>query len=92
MWISIIIAYTLIFLISCINGTIDISSILNPKQWYYTPGLWEKEGSDFWRAFLFETPFALGRGIWWLVYLIIFIVSIYFTVCCIIEVKKKDNN
>lgn len=37
-----------------------------PAEWYLTPGLWEMEGLDFWRAFLFETPFALGRGVGWL--------------------------
>lgn len=93
MWISLIISYTLIFIISYLTGSIDIPSIINPKQWYYTPGLWEKIGSDFWRAFLFETPFALGRGLSWLVYVTIFIASIYFTVRCIIEIKKdKDQD
>jgi hypothetical protein len=28
---------------------------------YLTPGLWEKTGSAFWRAFLFETPFVILR-------------------------------
>lgn len=37
-----------------------------PREWYLTPGLWEMEGLEFWRAFLFETPFALGRGVGWL--------------------------
>lgn len=37
------------------------------KGAYLTPGLWEKEGSDFLFAFLFETPFALMRfGMPWL--------------------------
>jgi hypothetical protein len=39
------------------------SALLNPKELYYTPGLWEKAGMDFWGAFLFETPFALFRAI-----------------------------
>lgn len=38
----------------------------NPAEWYLTPGLWELEGASFWWAFLFETPFALGRGVGWL--------------------------
>ncbi|MEZ0481207.1 DUF2812 domain-containing protein [Planococcus sp. SSTMD024] len=37
------------------------------KQAYFTPGLWDKEGSDFVFVFLFETPFALMRfGMPWL--------------------------
>lgn len=30
----------------------------NLKELYLTPGLWEKSGSNFWLAFLFETPFV----------------------------------
>lgn len=31
------------------------------KDAYYTPGLWDKNGFDFWSAFFFETPFAITR-------------------------------
>lgn len=40
--------------------------ICPPGEWYLTPGLWEMEGARFWGAFLFETPFALGRGLGWM--------------------------
>lgn len=33
----------------------------SPKAAYFTPGLWDKEGSDFFTAFILETPFALLR-------------------------------
>lgn len=33
----------------------------NIKAAYFTPGLWNKGGMDFWSAFLIETPFALLR-------------------------------
>ena len=33
----------------------------SPKAAYFTPGIWEKEGTDFLIAFLIETPFALVR-------------------------------
>lgn len=33
----------------------------NIKSAYFTPGLWAKDGFEFWQAFLFETPFALLR-------------------------------
>lgn len=32
-----------------------------PGTIFLTPGLWEMQGMDFWRAFLFELPFALMR-------------------------------
>lgn len=38
-------------------------AFLDPGLLYQTPGLWEKTGADFWGAFLFETPFALLRGL-----------------------------
>lgn len=44
---------------------------LNVKELYMTEGLWEMEGSLFWKAFIFETPFALLR----LMPILIFIVS-----------------
>ena len=30
---------------------------------FLTPGLWEKQGSEFWRAFWFEVPFVMLRVI-----------------------------
>ncbi|WP_242217934.1 DUF2812 domain-containing protein [Bacillus cereus group sp. BfR-BA-01380] len=47
-----------------INMLVDgpfFSHLLNPKASYLTEGLWEKEGTAFWSAFLFETPFAMFR-------------------------------
>jgi hypothetical protein len=29
--------------------------------WYFTPGLWERTGADFWLAFCIETPFVIIR-------------------------------
>ncbi|HML51933.1 MAG TPA: DUF2812 domain-containing protein [Propionicimonas sp.] len=34
-----------------------------PQQWYLTPGLWDMHGAQFVGHFLFETPFALARGL-----------------------------
>lgn len=53
-------------LASITNGSAEAT--LMPETWYLTPGLWEMHGTEFWRAFLFETPFALGRGLFWLLY------------------------
>ncbi|MDQ0206530.1 DUF2812 domain-containing protein [Alkalicoccobacillus murimartini] len=56
------------------TGILDDFGI-NPVDWYLTPGLWEKTGSSFWGAFLFETPFALMRGL--AIYLLIFMIFLY---------------
>ena len=40
-----------------------VFGFLNPKTLYLTPGLWEMSGSEFWKHFWFETPFALMRGL-----------------------------
>ena len=55
-------------LIAMIYGEADvkINALLTPKQWYLTPGLWELKGTDFWWSFLFETPFAVMRGLGWI--------------------------
>lgn len=37
------------------------SNLFNIKDAYFTPGLWDKEGSAFLFSFLFETPFAIMR-------------------------------
>jgi hypothetical protein len=55
----------------------NLSEIGNPQKLYLTPGLWDMNGFDFWRAFLFETPFALLRGFtgaFW----IVFVLSYFF--------------
>lgn len=36
---------------------------ISPQQWYLTPGLWEMHGAQFVQHFIFETPFALARGL-----------------------------
>ncbi|MFD1779382.1 DUF2812 domain-containing protein [Fredinandcohnia salidurans] len=61
------------------------SALLNPKELYYTPGLWEKAGMDFWGAFLFETPFALFRAI------IVFFFPIMVILYLIFSIKADQN-
>lgn len=70
------------------NGNFDPAVIINPKTLYFTPGLWDLTGLEFWRAFLFETPFALGRGLAWVFQLAIIGVSLYFVIRTYIEGKK----
>ncbi|MBB6218154.1 hypothetical protein HNQ80_004294 [Anaerosolibacter carboniphilus] len=66
MWLMLGISYFPIFIALKSTKTIDINAIYNPKLLYYTQGLWEMNGSLFWRAFLFETPFAIIRALVWL--------------------------
>jgi hypothetical protein len=61
-WAMILIICVPLLVFAIIQGAFTFSALLNPEQFYYTPGLWEKEGLDFLGALLFETPFALGRG------------------------------
>ncbi|KAF1678434.1 DUF2812 domain-containing protein [Bacillus mexicanus] len=44
------------------TNALTIDLFIHPQRLYYTPGLWDKTGSAFIRAFLFETPIALMRG------------------------------
>lgn len=68
MWFSLACCYIPIFAAMVSTGLVDATAFTNPKALYYTPGLWEKAGAAFWEAFLFETPFALGRGFAWLLF------------------------
>ncbi len=74
------------------NGNINVNLILNPKLLYYTPGLWERTGVPFWGGFLFETPFALGRSIVFLIPLIaVFYVYLAIKARMLYNKGKKSN-
>lgn len=45
------------------TGAVDLRALIEPQRLYLTPGLWERQGDAFWRAFWFETPFALFRAL-----------------------------
>jgi hypothetical protein len=78
MWLTLSICYVPIFISLITTKVINVAAFLNPKLFYYTPGLWEKTGEYFWKAFLFETPFAMMRGILWLFFPFIIIVYTIF--------------
>lgn len=78
MWLSIAISYVLIFIALVSTNAIDISALMNPKLLYFTPGLWEKTGTYFLGAFLFETPFAIMRGFIWLLFPTLIILYLIF--------------
>jgi hypothetical protein len=63
MYRNLAISYLPVFTVLLSMDYLDASVYLNPKEFYYTPGLWEKAGTGFLIAFLFETPFALFRAI-----------------------------
>lgn len=61
-WMSVMCSYLPLVVVFIATGVIKIDTIFHLKELYYTPGLWEMSGFHFWRAFLFETPFAFMRG------------------------------
>lgn len=67
MWFSLACCFIPLFAVLISTGAIDTAAFIEPKLLYYTPGLWDMSGEEFWRAFLFETPFAFFRGFSWLI-------------------------
>ncbi|GIQ69306.1 DUF2812 domain-containing protein [Xylanibacillus composti] len=78
------ICYFPIFVALSTTGAIDSSVLLDPRQLYLTENLWEKSGTTFLWAFLFETPFALMRGIVLLFLPVTILVYLY----CAYKAKK----
>ena len=76
--------YLVLLIVFALTGVININAFINPKELYLTPGLWEETGIRFLIKFLFETPFALGRGFIWLVYPISILIYFY----CILKASK----
>ncbi|MEY8391362.1 DUF2812 domain-containing protein [Lachnospiraceae bacterium] len=60
------------------TGLFHLPSFSNWKELYYTPGLWQMNGGQFLLAFLFETPFAIGRAFGGLASLLFFIIVVCF--------------
>ena len=56
---------------------------------FLTPGLWDKVGIEFWKSFLFELPFVIGRGGFFLIFLAMGILYGYWAM----KIKKEyDRN
>ena len=91
MLIGFLILLPLVF-VAISNGTLGLYVFLNPRSLFLTPGLWERSGIEFWRAFLFETPFALMRGLSWSFSLLIILLYAFFTVKSWLIYKKALNN
>ncbi len=79
MWMALFAVYLPMLIIYLNAPPLAISSW---KDLFYTPGLWESSGAEFWMPFLFELPFALGRafgGLFPLMLLVIVICFAYFS-------------
>ncbi|MFF2449457.1 DUF2812 domain-containing protein [Neobacillus sp. NPDC058068] len=85
MYLSLAMCYLPIFVALVTTNAIDAGAFFNPKQLYFTLGLWEKAGADFWGAFLFETPFAFFRGFAWLSF------PIMIALCLIFSYKAEQR-
>ncbi|WNS46065.1 DUF2812 domain-containing protein [Paenibacillus sp. MMS20-IR301] len=92
MWAMLVLSFFPILIALILTNTIDLQIVTNPKLLYYTPGLWDMEGMSFWRAFLFETPFALFRGFLWLFLLIMFLLYLYFAYSANKQYKKAQKS
>ena len=76
-WLSLALSYFVILMALITTGAVNVKAFLNPKELYLTPGLWEASGVEFIRKFLFETPFALGRGFIWLILPLCLVIYLY---------------
>lgn len=56
--ILVVVLMTLYAMVDIVSAKFDLSQLF-----FLTPGLWEKQGAEFWRAFWFEFPFMLMRAL-----------------------------
>lgn len=95
MWLGMGLVFLPVMVVFAQTGLLDVRQLFHLKELYYTPGLWEMTGKSFWMAFLFETPFALGRCVLGLPFMVIMIVYVYFGLKALYwsyKEKKKDGN
>lgn len=85
------IIYGTLFLLHFINFSYAKDyKLFEPKTWYLTPGLWQLEGTSFWSAFLFETPFALLFRSGWLTCFFL-ICAMYYLIRALTLVKHQKK-
>lgn len=80
MWLSCTIAFVINLAATIIGGWINLDTLFTPQEWYLTPGIWELKGVSFWWAFLFETPFALQRGLSWIIPIVAILLCVGFAI------------
>jgi len=91
-WATLAVSYVPIFIALATTGAISYKALFVPKAWYYTPGLWSLTGLEFWRKFLFETPFALARGLLWLYFPVCIILYLGYAIKAILLYNKEKVN
>lgn len=74
------------------GGWTNFNKMLMPKERYFTPGLWELKGVSFWWAFMFETPFALMRGLSWLLPIIAMLICFGFAIKSRLLYRAETNS
>lgn len=92
MWLNFSVMYIPMAVALQISGTFDFTKLLHLKELYYTPGLWNMEGMHFWRAFLFETPFAAMRGFGGLLFLLLIFLGAWFGARSLFWYLKERKN
>lgn len=79
-WLSCAVVFVPYLMSMKAGGWINLNTTFSPKEWYITPDLWKLDGVSFWWAFLFETPFALMRGIGWIIPIFAILICIGLTI------------
>ncbi|MCM3629338.1 DUF2812 domain-containing protein [Paenibacillus glycanilyticus] len=92
MWVLLACSFIPILAALISTDTIDPGVMLDPKSLYFTPELWDLNGAAFWRAFLFETPFALFRGFFWIILPVMIMIYLYFAVKANKQYKKTQED
>ncbi|MGG2199999.1 MULTISPECIES: DUF2812 domain-containing protein [Paenibacillus] len=92
MWAALACSFIPILAALISTDAIDPGVLLDPKSLYYTPGLWDLNGAAFWRGFLFETPFALFRGFFWLIFPVMIMTYLYFAFKANKQYKKTQED
>lgn len=81
---------------ACFAATLSANNFSFRNMIFLTPGLWNKVGAEFWKAFFFELPFAVGRVGAWVVLLAMGILYGYWAIKAKKEydcrMKEKENS
>ncbi len=86
LWLSFVLCYSFILYAIIAYKTININ------QFYLTPGLWDMNGWNFFKAFVFETPFALLRLFPFVIYPVLIAYYAYFAIKSLTLYKKEMKN
>lgn len=91
LWFEMFAVYCPLAIIFQTQGLFNFRSIFHLKELYYTPGLWEMDGAEFWSSFLFETPFALMRGLSTWLFLLIILMYAWFGIKSLYWCRKEKE-